>query len=103
MFTIKKPKKTEEPSHLEELITETISGMQGLSPDTEEFSRAANSLKTLVEARAVEDECEKDNRPSADQVVAAITNIVGIVLILGFEKSNVLTSKALPFITRPRI
>jgi hypothetical protein len=102
VFTIGQ-KKTEEPTDLEKAITELIARMRDTDPIDEDYSKMTAHLKTLMEARALEAECKKDNRISADQLGAIVAHLIGIGMILGFEKSNVLTSKALGFVTRPRI
>jgi predicted nucleic-acid-binding protein len=40
---------------------------------------------------------------SPDTLLAVAGNLVGIVAILGFEKANVVTSKALGFVTKTKI
>lgn len=40
---------------------------------------------------------------SPDTIVLALCNLLGIVLILNFEKFDVVSSKALGFVSKPRI
>lgn len=92
----------EDPTDLERLITSHISSMDGIGPETEECTTAATNLKTLMEARLIEDQIEKPWRPSADTVVTVAGSIAGIVAILTFEKANVITTKSLSLIMRPK-
>ena len=100
MFNIKR--QPHEDSDLEKLITTHIAVMDGIGPETEEYTAQANNLKTLMETRAIEDSIEKPWRPSADTVVTVAGSILGIVAILTFEKANVITSKSLSFVLKPR-
>jgi hypothetical protein len=90
------------PSDLEELITNHIKSMDGIGPETEEATTAANNLKTLMEARAIEDQIEKPWRPSADTVATVAGSLLGIAAILSFEKAHVITTKSLSLIMRPK-
>jgi hypothetical protein len=93
----------EELTDLEKLITAHIAVMDGIGPETDEYTAQANNLKTLMEARALEATIEKPWRPSADSVVLVAGNILGIVAILSFEKANVVTTKALSLVMKPKI
>lgn len=92
----------EEDSDLETLITNHIAVMDGIGPETEEYTVQANNLKTLMETRKIEAEIEKPWRPSADTVVSVAGSIIGIVAILTFEKANVITTKSLSFVPKIR-
>ena len=46
---------------------------------------------------------EKASRPSADAVISVVGNLAGIVAILGFEQTHVITSKALGFVSKIKI
>ena len=70
---------------------------------SEEYTAAVANLKVLVECRAIEDQIEKPWRPSADVVATVAGNIFGIIAILGFEKANVITSKGLALVIKPKI
>ena len=94
--------RAEDPTDLELLITSHIESMDGIGPETEEATIAASNLKTLMEARAIEDNIEKPWRPSADTVVLVAGNILGIGAILLFEQKGVITSKALSLLMKPK-
>lgn len=94
-----------EETDLQVAITEAIAGLKGLDDGSEEYARAATALKTLMEARAIEvEKIEKSPwLPSADTVVTVAGSLFGIIAILSFEKANVITSKALNFVAKPKI
>ncbi len=97
MFSLKR---REEPiSVIDPVIEELISAMAGYEPNSEEYTAMAANLKVLLEAKAVEPKPEKLS-PNTIAVVAG--NLAGILLILGFEKANVVTSKALNLLLKPR-
>lgn len=105
MFKFWKTEETEAASDLEEAITNHINAFAGMDEGSEEQLRHAQALKTLMEARKIEDEIENDPtwRPSPDAVIAAGASILGILAILSFEKLNVVTSKALGFVPKVKI
>jgi hypothetical protein len=88
---------------LERLISDHIEKMDGIGPETEEYTAQADNLKTLMETRAIEVTIEKPWRPSADTVALVAGNLLGIVAILTFEKANVITTKGLSQVLKPRI
>ena len=98
----RKPK-IEEMTDLEEAITELISEIRSMEGASEEYTAATANLKVLLEVRAIEDQIEKPWRPSADVVATVVGNLAGIIAILGFEKANVITSKGLALVIKPKI
>ena len=97
----RKPK-IQEPTDLEEAITALISELRGVDGHSEEYTAMTANLKTLIETRSIEDGIEKPYRPSADTVAVVAGNILGIIAILGFEKANVITSKSLSLVIKPK-
>ncbi len=97
MLNWKRPK--DEPSAVDLAVDQVVKEMQVLDADSAEFRRMSENLVTLMEAKAKE---PKPMKISADTIVIATANIVGIVLILLFERTGTITSKALPFIPKPR-
>jgi hypothetical protein len=97
----RKPK--EEPHALDETITNLISEIAGLETGSELYTSAVESLKVLIELRISEKEFAKPAKISPDMITSAVTNLLGIGMILGFEKANVITSKSLSFIPKMKI
>jgi hypothetical protein len=95
--------KNVQPSDLQEEITRVIMTMSDQNPETEEYTTMVSNLKVLVEARQLDEATDTPYRPSADTMLSVGGSILGIVLILGFEKANVITSKGLSFIPKIKL
>ena len=87
-------KKNAEPSDLEKEITRVFSELEGLGPDSPEYSRVLEKLVTLHELRPKKER----NGVSADALLNACVNVLGIGAVLHHEKLNVITSKAFSWI-----
>ncbi len=110
-------------NELEELIVNHIAAMASMTEGSEEYTAAADQLKTLMETRKIDQETDKideeaeklaqetrqiqdqiDNpwRPSADQLVTAGATLVAVTAMLAFEMRGVITSKTFSWIPKPR-
>lgn len=87
-------KKNAESSDLEKEITRVFSELAGSSADSPEYSRVLEKLVTLHELRPKKER----NGVSADALLNAIVNVLGIGAVLHHEKLNVITSKAFSWI-----
>ena len=96
-------KQVEKPHALDETIDNLISEIAGLETGSEMYTAAAGSLKVLMEARIADQAAAKPTTMSPDTIAAVAANLLGIALILGFEKANVVTSKSLSLIMKPKI
>jgi len=84
----KKDRKT-----LDQEVERVLEQMSSMSVDTVEYRTAVDNLKVLCDARGV-----KSHRAlSTDVIVAAASNILGVLLILNYEQMHVITSKAISF------
>ncbi len=93
MFTKPKPK-----SSLENAIDRALIDITGHDPATDEFARSVDQVGKLHKMK----ESESLPRVSPDTLVLAATNIAGIIMIIKHEHFNVITSKALAFVLKPR-
>lgn len=59
----------------------------------------STSLDTITKLQKVRNE-ERSSQISKDTWITAGTNLLGILLIISYEHSHVMTSKALPFVKR---
>jgi hypothetical protein len=91
----KKNRKTK----LDDVIEAVILKLEGLSPDSKEYQIIADNLERLYKARSY----EKSNFVSPDTLAIIGGNLLGIALILWFEKTDVITSKALGFVLKGRV
>lgn len=91
-----------QPSNLENAIDELFLEMRSVNGDSEEYSAMAKNLDTLYKLKEVDIKSIATNRVSKDALVNAAASIAGILLIVNYEKANVLTSKALSLLTKLR-
>jgi len=96
MFKItKKDKRTK----LEKEIDSLLEIMKTYPPDWETYTIMSENLERLYRAKSH----ERNRHVSPDTIAVVMGNLLGIGLILGFEKANVITSKALGFIIKGRV
>lgn len=84
---------------LEKEIDTVLDTMGNISPDSKEYEAMAKNLKVLYEAKAL----EKSKRVSPDTIAVVAGNLLGIGLILVYEKANIITTKAIGFVLRGRV
>lgn len=87
-----------EKTGLENAIDQVLLEMQGFSADDDEYAKMVNQLETLYKLKVV----DKPERVSYDTLAIIAGNLVGIVLIIGYERTNVITSKVLSFLLKTR-
>jgi len=88
-----------EPITIDTEIKRLLEIMNSLKPDNPNYEIIARRLMILVETKAKEprkeEEVKPDKfRPSPDVVLAVGGNLLGILLILYYEKLGVISSKA---------
>jgi len=93
-------KKTEEkPNPVDTLIEKLASEMTDHDGYDDEYTKMAENMKVLCEARAV---MPKADKLSADTLAVVVGNLVGIIAIMNHERAHIITTKALSFIMKPR-
>lgn len=95
MFTAKTPR---EASNLEKAIDTLLTQMSVVSCDSDEYAKMVVSLDKLYKLK----EIDAPKRVSPDTLALIGGNIAGILLIIGHEKVNVITTKALGFVLKAR-
>lgn len=85
--------------NLKKEIDSVLERMSQLSPDSTEYTNMAKNLDTLYSAKSK----EKDQKIKWDTIAVIAGNLLGIVIIVGYEKANVITSKALGFVIKGRV
>ena len=91
--------KRDKRTNLEKAIDSLLEEMKKVEPDSVEYTTMATNLNKLYEAQSK----KKEHVVSPDTVAIVVGNIIGIVLILQYEKINVVASKALGFVLRGRV
>jgi hypothetical protein len=96
MFT-KKPSR--EIELLDSAIDEIIREMDGVTTDTKDYSNMTDQLVKLMKLKK---ELTSSMKVSPDTLAIIAANLVGIVLIIGHERVNVIASKALSFVMKAK-
>jgi hypothetical protein len=91
------------PHRLDKAINSAIEALEGVDELDPDYSKLTAHLKTLIDLKAIDTDTNRKTQISADQKAAIIANLVGIVAIMSFERTNVITTKAFGFIRQPRI
>lgn len=87
-----------ELSSLEQEIETLIDEMGYYPRNSDEYSQMANQLVKLYSLK----ETDSKRRITPDTLAIVAGNLLGIILIVGHERMNVVTSKALNFILKLR-
>lgn len=95
MFLSKSPA---EKSGLDKAIDMLFAEMQGFTADTDEYTSMVAHMDTLYKLK----EIDKPERVSRDTLAIVAGNLVAAAMILGYERANVVTSKALSFMLKTR-
>lgn len=88
-------KKNETVEPLDIAISDLFEALRENDKTSEEYSNAADQLIKLIKLQR---EINPSWRPSPDAIVTAGASVLGILLILNFERLGNITSKALSFV-----
>lgn len=80
-------------SELEKAIDSLLARMANSQEESEEYAQMADQLVKLYKLK----EHDAPSRISKDTMVLVAGNLVGILIIVGYERAHVVTSKALSF------
>ena len=94
----KKKQTTTDP--LKEELDRVLDELAGLSSVTKEYAAAVEQYETLYKLWT---STKKKSLFSGDAMLGAASHLLGLGMILGFEKANVLTSKAISFVHKPTL
>jgi len=99
IFTKKKNEKT----NLEKEIDRLSETLSYTDMDTDEYDDIVSKIERLT---SIKEKLEKakvnEDKVSKDTLAVVAGNLLGIALILGYERINIITSKALNFVIRGR-
>ncbi len=90
------------PASLKAIDTEIerlANQLGNINPVDSDYVKVVDNIKVLCEARGVKTE----RAISTDVVITAVTNIVGILLVLNYEKLGIITSKAITFVAKGKM
>lgn len=89
----------DEREDLKKEIDETFKEMKYFDKDSDEYQLLLKNLERLLKAQN-----EKSrSKISPDTIAVVVGNLAGILLILHYEKVNVITSRALGFVIKGRV
>jgi hypothetical protein len=88
------------PHALDERVEDAIKELAGLDNGTEAYDNAVKNVATLMNLRRQDLADRKRFNVDHDVAAAIAGQLAGIVMILTFEKANIVTSKALMLIPR---
>ena len=92
-------KNNADTTEIDALISDAASHLVGLEVDTKEYRKALANYETLVRLRIDMTSTNKSQIKPSEWLVAG-TNLAGILLVLNFEKTNALFSKAFGMVRR---
>lgn len=90
--------KKEEPTALDDLIKDVVDEMSRMGVNSPDYPTQLKYLKELKELKAK----ESRERISPNQVLAGVVNVVGIIIIVAYERNHAMTTRALDKIFRSR-
>ena len=90
--------KPDNKAGLENAIERALQTMANEDPASEAYAQVVSQLETLHKLKTE----ESKPRVSAEAVLAAGANLLGILMIVGHERTHIVTSKALGFVLKLR-
>ena len=94
-------KKDETASPLDEVIAQTLLELETLSKYDEDYPDLLAQLERLYKLKGGEE--KRRLTVSGDTLVLAGANILGILLIVGYERANVMRSSAMSQVPKLKI
>lgn len=91
--------KRDKRTNLEKEIDAVLVRMSSIDSDTKEYTAMAANLEMLYKAKAN----EKSRSISPDTIAVIVGNLLGIILIINYEQTGIITTKALGFVLRGRV
>lgn len=87
-----------DPSRLENEIERLLVRLSNIEPNTDDYAVIADQLTKLDKLK----DSDSSRRVSPDTLATVAANLAGIVLILNYERANIVLTKAVGFILKPR-
>ena len=90
--------KPDNKAGLEKAIERVLSEMDNEMPESEKYAQMVSQLQKLHEMKTV----ESKPRVSPEAALTIGANLLGILMIVGHERTHIVTSKALGFVLKLR-
>jgi len=84
-------------SDLDAALKSAFEDLKAHDADSEQYAKTLTQIERLSALRFPKKESKGI---TADALLGVVSNLLGIGLILGYEKANVITTKALGFVTK---
>lgn len=94
---MKTPQKESKPNFQTEL-DRALADLSKLPIESQQYETAVKNIQILCTARAQ----KANDVPSMDAILTVGANILGILMVLNYEKANIVTTKAIGFIMKGR-
>lgn len=91
--------KCDKRSKLEQEIDSVLDNLSKLEKGSKEYAAIVDNLEKLYKAKGP----DTKRCISPDTIAIVAGNLLGILIILGYEKTDVITSKAMGFILKGRV
>lgn len=75
-------------------VDRLLEKLNSLDPKDKEYEATVRNLETLCQARSHKNSI----LPSADTMIAVAANLIGLLVVLNYERTGIITSKAVNFI-----
>lgn len=89
-------KSKKEPSDLDKAIAAVHARMNRIGPDDPEYKQQLKYLERLSKLKSE----SRWKRPDTNTLLSVAGTLAGIAIIVGYERTNVLTSKALGLVPK---
>lgn len=89
-----------EKTGLEKAIDDLFVEMASLTGDDPAYAIMADQVEKLYKLKEVDQKVASSRRVSPDTWATVIANVTGILMIVGHERANVVTSRALTLLQK---
>lgn len=86
-------------SVLSDAIDRVLAEMNEVETDSNKYQESLTRLERLIQLQ----KDEKSNSVSPDTMALVLGNLAGILIIVGYERLHVITSRGLQFILRSKL
>lgn len=95
------PPQVKEQTKLERAFDKAVDSLDSCVVGSKEYMEKLDAVGKLC--AMVQDSKPKPDRVSADTAASIFANLLGIFMIIRYEKANVITTKAMSLLNRPRV
>lgn len=90
-----------EDPNVNNAVNQVLLNMELSQPGTDEYTTMVDNVTKLLKAKA---ESQEDSYPTwlpkPDTIALIVANLAGIVLVMNYEKAEIITTKAFGFVPK---